>query len=69
MEQSLWEAADQVRANSGLKAQEHSTPIQGLISLRFADARSMPQWQALRAAAGSERRGRNQSGQDTLSHR
>ena len=29
MEKSLWEAADQFRANSGLKAQEYSGPILG----------------------------------------
>ncbi|MEB3184374.1 MAG: type I restriction-modification system subunit M N-terminal domain-containing protein, partial [Cyanobacteriota bacterium] len=57
MEKSLWEAADQFRANSGLKAQEYSGPILGLIFLRFADARFMPRWQELKAAGGSERRG------------
>ena len=57
MEKSLWEAADQFRANSGLKAQEYSGPILGLIFLRFADARFMLQWQELKAAGGSERRG------------
>jgi type I restriction enzyme M protein len=56
MEKSLWEAADQFRANSGLKAQEYSGPILGLIFLRFADARFMPLWQTLAAAGGSERR-------------
>lgn len=57
MEKSLWEAADQFRANSGLKAQEYSGPIFGLIFLRFADARFTPHWQKLKAAGGSERRG------------
>jgi type I restriction enzyme M protein len=57
MEKRLWEAADQFRANSGLKAQEYSGPILGLIFLRFADARFMPKWQTLKAAGGSERRG------------
>ena len=57
MEKNLWEAADQFRANSGLKAQEYSGPILGLIFLRFADAHFMPQWQKLKAAGGSERRG------------
>ncbi|MFM9086658.1 MAG: N-6 DNA methylase [Cyanobium sp.] len=57
MEESLWEAADQFRANSGLKAQEYSAPILGLIFLRFADARFMPRWNELKAAGGSERRG------------
>jgi type I restriction-modification system DNA methylase subunit len=57
MEKNLWEAADQFRANSGLKAQEYSGPILGLIFLRFADARFTPHWQKLKAAGGSERRG------------
>ncbi len=57
MEKSLWEAADQFRANSGLKAQDYSGPILGLIFLRFADARFMPRWRALKEAGGSERRG------------
>lgn len=39
LEKRLWEAADQLRANSGLKAQEYSGPILGLIFLRFAEAR------------------------------
>ena len=30
LEQRLWDAADQFRANSGLKAQEYSTPVLGL---------------------------------------
>ena len=29
MEKQLWDAADQFRANSGLKAQEYSGPIKG----------------------------------------
>ena len=57
MEKNLWEAADQFRANSGLKAQEYSGPILGLIFLRFADARFTLQWQQLKEAGGSERRG------------
>ena len=39
LEKRLWDAADQFRANSGLKAQEYSGPILGLISLRFAEVR------------------------------
>jgi type I restriction enzyme M protein len=39
LEKSLWDAADQFRANSGLKAQEYSGPILGLIFLRFAEVR------------------------------
>jgi type I restriction-modification system DNA methylase subunit len=39
LEKHLWDAADQFRANSGLKAQEYSGPILGLIFLRFAEVR------------------------------
>lgn len=39
MQNKLWEAADQLRANSGLKAPEYSTPVLGLIFLRYADLR------------------------------
>ena len=39
LEKRLWDAADQFRANSGLKAQEYSGPILGLIFLRFAELR------------------------------
>ena len=39
LEKRLWDAADQFRANSGLKAAEYSPPVLGLIFLRFADAR------------------------------
>jgi type I restriction enzyme M protein len=35
----LWEGADQLRANSGLKATEYATPILGLIFLRFAQSK------------------------------
>src|SRR5262249_47248854 len=35
----LWEAADQLRANSGLRPSEYSTPVLGLIFLRYADQR------------------------------
>ena len=38
-EKRLWEAADQFRANSGLKSQEYSAPVLGLIFLRFAEVR------------------------------
>ena len=39
LEKRLWDAADQFRANSGLKSQEYSAPVLGLIFLRFAEAR------------------------------
>ena len=37
LEKSLWEAADQLRANSTLKPSEYSVPVLGLIFLRYAD--------------------------------
>ncbi len=36
-EARLWKVADTLRANSGLKASEYSTPVLGLIFLRFGD--------------------------------
>lgn len=37
IEKKLWDVADQLRANSNLKAAEYSVPVLGLIFLRFAD--------------------------------
>lgn len=37
LEDDLWSAADNLRANSGLKASQYSTPVLGLIFLKFAD--------------------------------
>lgn len=37
LEVDLWSAADKLRANSDLKASEYSTPVLGLIFLKFAD--------------------------------
>jgi hypothetical protein len=37
LEKRLWDAADELRANSKLKASEYSAPVLGLIFLRFAD--------------------------------
>lgn len=37
LEKRLWEAADQLRANSRLTAQEYSRPVLGLIFLKYAD--------------------------------
>ena len=57
LEKRLWDAADQFRANSGLKAQEYSGPILGLIFLRFADVRFVAQRAKLEKAGASSRRG------------
>ncbi|MGA7560613.1 MAG: type I restriction-modification system subunit M N-terminal domain-containing protein [Terriglobales bacterium] len=37
LEADLWRAADNLRANSDLKSSEYSTPVLGLIFLKFAD--------------------------------
>jgi type I restriction enzyme M protein len=37
LEKELWSAADNLRANSDLKSFEYSTPVLGLIFLKFAD--------------------------------
>ena len=39
LEKNLWSAADNLRANSDLKSQEYSTPVLGLIFLKYADNR------------------------------
>ena len=39
LEKRLWDTADELRANTGLKASEYSTPILGLIFLKFADSK------------------------------
>jgi len=57
LEQRLWDAADQFRANSGLKAQEYSGPILGLIFLRFAEARFVTQRAKLEKEGASSRKG------------
>ena len=36
LEGSLWEAADQLRANSGLGSNEYFFPVMGIIFLRHA---------------------------------
>lgn len=57
LEKRLWDAADQLRANSGLKPQEYSGPILGLIFLRFAEVRFAALRAKLEAAGSSARRG------------
>ena len=37
LENKLWDAADELRANSRLKSSEYSVPVLGLIFLRYAD--------------------------------
>lgn len=55
VEKRLWEAADELRANSKLKSSEYSVPVLGLIFLRYADQKFSEAEKKL-AAAGSGRR-------------
>ena len=57
LEKRLWDAADQFRANSGLTAQQYSSPVLGLIFLRFAEVRFIAQRAKLEKAGSSSRRG------------
>jgi len=56
IEKRLWEAADELRANSKLKSSEYSVPVLGLIFLRFADHRFSAAEQTLGKASASGRR-------------
>jgi type I restriction enzyme M protein len=51
----LWETADELRANSHLKAAEYAIPVLGLIFLKFADSR-FTQLEARLAGKGTGRR-------------
>ena len=58
VEKRLWEAADQLRANSKLKSSEYSVPVLGLIFLRYADHKFTHVEQELAASQESSRRRR-----------
>jgi len=57
LEKRLWAAADQLRANSGLTAQQYSQPVLGLIFLRFADVRFAARRAELEREVVGSRRG------------
>lgn len=57
LEKKLWAAADQLRANSGLTSQEYSTPVLGIIFLRFAEVRFLKRKAELEKTKASSRRG------------
>jgi type I restriction enzyme M protein len=57
LEKRLWDAADQMRANSGLSSQQYSAPVLGLIFLRFAEVRFAKRRAELEKQAGGGRRG------------
>ena len=56
LETRLWEAADQLRANSGLTSAQYSTPVLGLIFLRFAETRFAKRRDELEKTGASGRR-------------
>jgi type I restriction enzyme M protein len=56
LEKRLWNAADQLRANSGLTSAQYSQPVLGLIFLRFADARFSTRRADLEKKAGKSSR-------------
>ena len=55
IETRLWEAADELRANSKLKSNEYSLPVLGLVFLRFADYKFVAAFKELEGT-GSGRR-------------
>jgi type I restriction enzyme M protein len=57
LEKRLWDAADQLRANSGLTSAQYSQPVLGLIFLRFAEVRFLVQRAAMEKHAAGGRRG------------
>lgn len=58
IENRLWDSADELRANSGLKESEYSVPMLGLIFLKYADSR----FAAARAELAGQSTGRRQIG-------
>jgi type I restriction enzyme M protein len=54
-ERRLWEAADEFRANSDLRSSEYSTPVLGLIFLRYADHRFTEAEQSLEGESTGRR--------------
>lgn len=57
LEKRLWDSAEDFYANAGLKPQEYSAPVLGLIFLRFAEVRFAAQRAKLEEAGASSRRG------------
>ena len=57
LEKRLWDAADELRANTGLTSQEYSRPVLGLIFLRYAEYRFERAQERLAGKKTSRRRG------------
>ncbi len=56
LEKRLWEVADELRANSDLKSSEYSTPVLGLIFLKYADYRFTRQEKNFSGKSSSRRK-------------
>ncbi len=56
LENRLWAAADQFRANSKLKSHEYSIPVLGLIFLRYADVKFNQVAQKLKGRGSGRRK-------------
>ncbi|HLO47080.1 MAG TPA: type I restriction-modification system subunit M N-terminal domain-containing protein [Kamptonema sp.] len=56
LEKRLWEAADELRANSKLKPSEYSVPVLGLVFLLYADYKFSQVSQEIAAGTSSRRR-------------
>ena len=57
LEDRLWQAADQLHANSHLSSAEYSKPVLGLIFLRFAEVKFSKAHEQLKAKFANKRRG------------
>ena len=68
LEQRLWNAADQFRANSGLTAAQYSAPVLGLIFLLFAETRFAKRRAELESAGISSRRAPSRADDPTAYH-
>jgi len=56
IESRLWEAADELRANSKLKSSEYSVPVLGLVFLRYADYKFQKAARELEGSGGGRRK-------------
>ncbi len=55
IEARLWDAANELRANSRLRASEYSTPVLGLVCLRYADHRFQAAREEIEGASSRRR--------------
>ena len=60
LENSLWDAANQLRQGAGLKATEYASPILGLIFLKFADIKYRQFEEAIKQEFISKQGSRNE---------